>query len=427
MSSHVNSSSIDILIIGAGIVGLASARALLTRYPKLRVTVLDKEARVASHQTGRNSGVIHSGLYYKPGSLKAKLCVAGSAALTRFCDEQGIPYQRCGKVVVATRADELPRLQDLFERGQANGVPALELIGPERLREIEPHCVGLKAIHSPQTGIVDYGRVSEALAADIQRRGGEVLTGQEATGIEQRGGIVRVATGAWRMAHGAERKIEGRGASDVFETRFVIMCGGVYADRLAALSGAPRDPRIVPFRGDYYILGANQRHLVNALIYPVPDPAFPFLGVHSTLRMDGSVWLGPNAVLAFAREGYRLTDVNLRDLMETLGMPGFQKLAAKHWRTGLDEMIRDASRTLFVKAMQRYVPEITAEGVEPGPAGIRAQALAPDGSLVEDFVFNQDGPIIHVRNAPSPAATSSLPIGEMIADLAATTFRLETK
>jgi len=402
-----SNSPIDILVVGAGIIGLATARALLIRYPKLRVTVLDKEPKIAQHQTGRNSGVIHTGLYYKPGSLKAKLCVAGSAAMTRYCDEHDIPYRRCGKVVVATEASELPRLQTLFDRGQANGVMGLEMIGPERLKEIEPHAAGLKAVYSPHTGIVDYRVVADSYAADIAHADGRVLTGQEVSAIERRGNGVRVST-----------------QTDVFEAKYVIVCGGVYADRLAALSGGPRDPRIVPFRGDYFVLSESQRHLTKGLIYPVPDPTFPFLGVHSTLRMDGSVWLGPNAVLAYAREGYRRTDVRLGDLWETLRTPGFQRLAAKHWRAGLGEMIRDASKRLFVRAMQRYVPEITDEGVEPGPAGIRAQAVRPDGTLEDDFVFNHDGPIIHVRNAPSPGATSSLPIGENIATLAGKTFGL---
>jgi len=398
----------DVLVIGAGIVGLATARALLLRYPALRVTVLDKESGVAQHQTGRNSGVIHSGLYYKPGSLKAKLCVQGSADLLRYCEEHDIPFKRCGKVVVATQASELPRLRDLLERGQANGVAGLELIGPERLRELEPHAVGLQAIHSPNTSIVDYRQVAASYVKEIEDREGEVLTGQVVTTIERRSNEVRVTTGV-----------------DTFESRFVIVCGGVYADRLAALSAGPRDPHIVPFRGDYYVLKPAQRHLINALIYPVPDPNFPFLGVHSTLKMDGSMWLGPNAVLAFAREGYQRWDVNARDLWEALTNTGFQRLAFKYWRTGLDEMVRDLSQRLFVEAARRYVPELTASSVEPGPAGIRAQALSPDGSLVDDFIFNQDGPVIHVRNAPSPAATSSLPIGAYIRDLATKAFDLQ--
>ena len=423
-------SPLDLLIIGAGIVGLATARALLLRFPNLRVTVLEKESQVAQHQTGRNSGVIHSGLYYPPGSLKARLCAQGSAAMMRYCAEHGIPYQRCGKVVVATEEKELSRLGELYKRGQANGVPGLELIGPERLREIEPHAVGLQAIYSPNTGIVDYRRVVESFVNEIEARGGEIKTGQTVTAIQRIGNQVRVTTHAIPRSPKSpdfgrsQDAKESSDSGDVFESRFVIACGGVYADRLAALSGGSRDPRIVPFRGDYYILKESQRHLIKALIYPVPDPNFPFLGVHSTLKMDGSMWLGPNAVLAFAREGYGRWDFNAADLWEVLSMRGFQKLAFKFWRTGLDEMIRDYSQRLFVEAARRYVPELTADGVTPGPAGIRAQALTRDGALVDDFVFDQVGPIIHVRNAPSPAATSSIPIGEHIAGLAADSFSL---
>lgn len=398
---------VDLAIVGAGIVGLATARALLLRYPKLRLVVLDKEPAIAQHQTGRNSGVIHSGLYYKPGSLKARLCVQGAAAMTRYCQEHDIPFNVCGKVVVATTTDELPRLRELYQRGIANGITRLELIGPERLREIEPHAVGVEAIYSPDTAIVDYRRVAEAYAADIRAMGGEVLTGYEVRRIAHTGQHVWVDCPA-----------------GMIETRHLITCAGVHSDRMAALSGAPREPRIVPFRGDYYILAPSQRHLINALIYPVPDPAFPFLGVHSTLKIDGSMWLGPNAVLAFGREGYRRWDVNLPDLADALSYRGFQRLARSYWRVGMDEMVRDWSKQLFVAAVQRFVPAITADGVVAGPAGIRAQALAPDGSMVDDFVFHQEGPVIHVRNAPSPGATSSLTIAEMIGDMAAKVFAL---
>jgi L-2-hydroxyglutarate oxidase LhgO len=398
---------VDVAIIGAGIVGLATGRELLRRYPRLRLAVLDKEPAIAQHQTGRNSGVIHSGLYYAPGSLKARLCVAGAAELTRFCEERGIPYKRCGKVVVATEAAELPRLEELYRRGIANGVPGLEMIGPERLREIEPFAVGLRALHSPNTGIVDYGRVATALAEDIRQAGGEILTGRAVHAIARRGGTVRLETPLGGV-----------------ETSFVVGCAGVYADRVAALSGAPRAPRIVPFRGDYYILKPERRHLIRGLIYPVPDPAFPFLGVHSTLKMDGSIWLGPNAVLAFAREGYRRWDVHLPDLWEALSYPGFQALARRYWRVGLDEMVRDFSKRRFVEAARRFVPDLTPADVVAGPAGIRAQALSLDGRLVDDFVIDQDGPIIHVRNAPSPAATSALAIAPVIVERVAQAFAL---
>jgi L-2-hydroxyglutarate oxidase LhgO len=398
---------IDVAIIGAGIVGLATGRALLRRYPRLRLAVLEKEPAIARHQTGHNSGVIHSGLYYAPGSLKARLCVAGAAALTRFCDERGIPYQRCGKVVVAIDAAELPRLDELYRRGTANGVPGLELIGPERLREIEPHAAGLRAVYSPNTGIVDFGRVAAAFTEDIQQAGGAILADRAVQAITRRNGVVRVET-----------------TGGAVETRFVIGCAGLHADRVAALTGAARAPRIVPFRGDYYILKPARSQLINALIYPVPDPSFPFLGVHSTLRVDGSMWLGPNAVLAFAREGYRRRDIHLPDLWDALSYPGFQALARRYWRVGLDEMLRDFSKRRFVQAAQRLVPAITPDDVVPGPAGVRAQALTLDGQLVDDFVIDADGPIVHVRNAPSPAATSSLAIADMIVERVTQAFGL---
>jgi L-2-hydroxyglutarate oxidase LhgO len=397
----------DITIIGAGIVGLATARALLQRRPNLRLLVLDKETAIGQHQTGRNSGVIHSGLYYKPGTLKAQMCTAGARQIYQYCDEHSIPYQRCGKVVVATAPAEIPRLNELFARGIANGVDGLELIGPERLREIEPHAAGLQAIYSPNTGIVDYGLVAQHYARDVQLAGGIVALGREVRSITRTGRFV------WLDTH-----------AGMVETRFVIACVGVYADRVAALSGAPRTPQIVPFRGDYLLLRPERRNLINALIYPVPDPEFPFLGVHSTLRMDGSVWLGPNAVLAFGREGYGRFQINAADIAETLSYPGFQRLARRYWQTGLAELVRDYSQTLFVRAMQRLVPAISAADVLPGPAGIRAQALAADGSLVDDFVINQEGPIIHVRNAPSPAATSSLLIGNYLAEQAIQAFAM---
>lgn len=393
---------LDVAIIGAGIVGLATARELLIRRPGLRVAVLEKEPGIGRHQTGHNSGVIHAGVYYAPGSLKARLCVAGKEKLLRFCDEQGIPYNLCGKVIVATEPEELPRLENLYERGVANGVPGLEMIGPERLREIEPHVAGIKALYSPETGIVDFGRVARAYAQDMVDRGGLLLTGHEVTGIAERGGVRRLTTSGGEI-----------------EARTVIACAGVYADRVARMSGAPEAPKIVPFRGDYYVLRPERASLVRGLIYPVPDPRFPFLGVHFTPRMeDGAVWLGPNAVLAFSREGYRLTDVNLRDLAETLAYPGFRTLARRYWRTGGAEMYRDVSKRAFLAALQRYIPELTADDLLPGPSGVRAQALAPDGTLVDDFVVDQAGTTLHVRNAPSPAATSSLAIAELIADRA---------
>lgn len=391
----------DIAIVGAGIVGLASARELLLRRPGLRLAVLEKEAEVAQHQSGHNSGVVHSGVYYAPGSLKAKLCVAGAAEMYRYCEEHGIAVDRCGKVIVALDESEMPRLRNILDRGQKNGVQGLELIGPERLKEIEPNCVGVAAIWSPNTGIADFGAVARSYAREIVEMGGEILV---------RHGVVGFRAGT------ASVLLETQGGE--VEARHVVTCAGLYADRVAALTGAPADPRIVPFRGDYYVLRQERRHLARNLIYPVPDPAFPFLGVHFTRRVgDGSVWLGPNAVLAFSREGYRRSDVRPVDVVDALRFPGFQKLAARFWRTGLDEMVRDFSKDLFLATLQRYVPELTADDLEEGPSGVRAQALDINGTLVDDFVVNQQGRVVHVRNAPSPAATSALQIGRLVADL----------
>ncbi len=397
----------DIAVVGAGILGLATARALGRRHPRLRIVVVDKEPQLASHQTGRNSGVIHSGIYYAPGSLKARLCVEGAAALRRYCDERGLPYRDCGKVVVATSEDEVPRLHELHRRGRENGAEGLELIDRERLRELEPHAAGVLALHVPGTGIVDFARVAQAYADDVVQAGGEIRLASEVTRIRAAGEAVRLET-----------------ADGELEARYAIACAGVYADRLARAGGGAPEPRIVPFRGDYLLLRPERRHLVNGLVYPVPDPSFPFLGVHTTVRLDGSVWLGPNAVLAFSREGYGRFTVRPRDLAETLGTRGFRRLARRHWRTGLGELARDHSVRLFVAAARKLLPDLEASDVEPGPAGIRAQALTRDGSLVDDFVFDGSGRVLHVRNAPSPGATSSLAIAELIADMADERFAL---
>lgn len=397
----------DIAVIGAGIVGLAAAMELLQRQPSLKLLVLEKEEKIAAHQTGRNSDVMHSGIYYKPGSMKARTCVQGKAKLVQFCDEHGIPYQLSGKVIVATEEEELPRLEELYQRGLANGVPGVEVIGPERLRELEPYAEGIRAIYSPRTGIVDYVKVALAYAAEIMSRGGEILTNHGVEQIEERDGMYYLHT-----------------PSGTIEARYIVSCAGVYADRVAKMTGAPEDPRIVPFRGDYYKLPAERTYMVNSLIYPVPDPRFPFLGVHFSVRPDGEVWLGPNAVLAFAREGYGKLDINPRDLAEALTYPGFQKMAFKYWKMGAEEMYRDFSKKAFLKALQRYVPDMQESDLLPGPAGIRAQALDSEGNLVDDFVVNHKGHALHVRNAPSPAATASLAIGEMIADTVQQAFAL---
>jgi L-2-hydroxyglutarate oxidase len=401
--------SYDVVVVGAGIIGLAVGRELLSRFPRLRLSVLDKEPSVGQHQSGHNSGVLHSGIYYAPGSLKARLCVQGQREVYAYCEQKGIPTDRCGKVIVASNESEIPRLENLLARGQANGVEGLEMIGSERLREIEPYCVGVKALWSPNTGIVDYSRVVQAYAADVVAGGGDVLPGYGVDRMSDRPGRVVLETAAGEV-----------------EAQHVVACAGLHADRVARLSGAPRDPRIVPFRGDYWVLRPDRRNLARNLIYPVPDPSFPFLGVHFTRRMDdGSVWLGPNAVLAFSREGYRRLDLRPGDLAEALAYRGFQKLAAKFWQTGMQEMVRDFSKEAFLKSLQVYVPELTLADLLPGPSGVRAQALGPDGALVDDFVFNTQGnKIVHVRNAPSPGATSSLAIGRLIVDTATEAFGL---
>ena len=396
----------DIAIIGSGIVGLATALNLTDRFPRLRVVILEKESKIAGHQTGHNSGVIHSGIYYKPGSYKAKQCVEGKALMRQFCEKHTIKVVDCGKVIVATTPDELPRLQTLFERGQANGVP-VEMIGPERLREIEPHAAGIRAIWSPTTAIVDYVEVAEAMARDLRDRGVEIETGAGVSNIARTGdGIDLWAT---RRAVLAKR---------------LINCAGLYSDVVAAMAGAKPDVQIVPFRGEYYMVRPDRRHLVRTLIYPVPDPEFPFLGVHFTNTVHGEVEAGPNAVLAFAREGYTFWKVRPMELGHTLTYSGMWHMARKYWKTGGYEVYRSLSKKAFVKALQRLVPEIRPEDVERGGAGIRAQAVAPDGSLVDDFRIVGDAAGIHVLNAPSPGATASLSIGGHIADLATDRFGL---
>lgn len=397
----------DVVVVGGGILGLATAMELLTRHPDLKLAVVEKENEISAHQTGHNSGVIHSGIYYAPGSLKAKLCVQGVQLLTRFCDEHNIRYELCGKVIVATRESELPGLHKLFERGNANGVPGLEMIGPERLKELEPHCQGIAAIHSPKTGIVDYVEVSRAYAGEVKNRGGELLLGHDVTAIDHRPGAVTLQTTRGEIA-----------------CKYLISCAGLYADRVARMTGAQRIPQIVPFRGDYYELRPEKHHLVNNLIYPVPDPNFPFLGVHFTRHIHGERSLGPNAVLAFAREGYRKFDISVRDDLETFSYRGFWALVFKYWQTGFGEMWRDFNKNAFVKALQVYIPELQPEDCAPGPAGVRAQALTADGKMVDDFVFSTGDGVVHVRNAPSPAATASLAISKMIADRAESVFGL---
>jgi (S)-2-hydroxyglutarate dehydrogenase len=397
----------DLTIIGGGIVGLATALEVTQRYPRLRLAVLEKEEGLAVHQTGHNSGVIHSGIYYKPGSLKAQMCVTGAKALVTFCDQHSIPYERCGKVVVATTAEELPCLEELHRRGIANGVEGMEMIGPERLRELEPHATGIKALHVPTTGIIDFPRVAQAYAKLIQERGGEI----------------RLRHHVYRIIQASDGLILETSQGSV-ATQHLVNCGGLFCDRVARMAGASPDMQIVPFRGEYYMIAPHRRSLVKNLIYPVPDPALPFLGVHFTRTIDGLVEAGPNAVLALAREGYRKSDFVPRDLGETLTFPGFWKMARRYWQTGMGEMIRSFSKAAFVKALQRLLPELTADDLQPGGSGVRAQAIASSGALVDDFAISVTDRALHVLNAPSPGATASLAIGQMIVEKAGQAFGL---
>ncbi len=391
----------DITIVGAGIIGLATGIKLLEQQPDLKLLIIDKEASLAAHQTGHNSGVIHSGIYYKPGSLKARNCREGFDKLLEFARQNSIPYELCGKVIVATSDEELPRLKDLYERGQANGVPDLEMIGPERLVELEPHAAGVQALYSPSTGIIDFSSVAEAYGAVIGKTGGEIILNSKVTGIEITLDecIIETMTGDYK-------------------TRKIINCAGLYCDKIAALGDTKPNLKIIPFRGEYYTIKPASHYLVKNLIYPVPDPNFPFLGVHYTRGIDGKVEAGPNAVLAFAREGYRKSDFNLTELFETLTYPAFWGMAGKFWKMGMGEMYRSYFKPAFVKALQRLIPEITGSDLEPGGAGVRAQALYSDGRLSDDFAITQSEQMINILNAPSPAATASLAIGESIARLA---------
>lgn len=392
----------DLVVIGAGIVGLAAARSALLANPSLTVVVIDKEGSIAGHQTGRNSGVIHAGVYYKPGSDKARLCTLGRERMVEFCRERGIDHEVCGKLVVAVTADERPRLHDLHERCRGNGVD-VELIGAARMREIEPHVAGIEALHVKVTGIADYPGVCRAFVADLEAGGASLMLGAALVGVASRGNELILATTAGEIR--ADR---------------VVNCAGLQADRVARLFGgeaAARGMMIVPFRGEYFELAPSRSHLVKSLIYPVPDPQFPFLGVHLTRGVNGHIHAGPNAVLALSREGYSWRAIELGDVRETIAYPGFRVLAKKQWRYGLSEMTRSLSRTKFAAALARLVPEVRAADLEPAAAGVRAQALHPDGRLADDFEFGRsnNGRVLHVLNAPSPAATASLAIGDQIA------------
>jgi L-2-hydroxyglutarate oxidase LhgO len=386
-----------VAVVGGGILGVAVAREILRRRPDAEVTLFEKEDRLASHQTGRNSGVVHAGLYYQPGSIKAVLCRRGVGLLEEFCQERAIRRTACGKVLVALNDVERARLDDIKERAIANGVPGVRIVGPEELRELEPHVRGIAALHSPSTSIVDFAEVTQALAADAIAAGAKILLGHEVVGLRSTSSEVVVTT---------------RSADSAFDQ--VIACGGLQSDRLAELAGDGPDPVIMPFRGEYYALKPERRSLVNGLVYPVPDPRYPFLGVHVTPRVDGEVLIGPNAVLALAREGYDWRTVSVPDLVEVARTPAFWRFARKHWRTGIREMYGSLSKRRFVAAARAYVPELADDDVVPGRAGIRAQALEADGGLVDDFRISFRDRIVVLRNAPSPAATSALAIAEHV-------------
>ena len=395
-----------VAVVGGGIVGVAIAREILTRRPDAQVTLFEKEDRLAAHQTGRNSGVVHAGLYYQPGSNKAVLCRRGVGLLEEFCTQRGIRRIECGKVLVALDDTERARLGDIEERALANGVPGVRTIGPEELRELEPHVRGVAALHSPTTSIVDFAEVTQALAADALAAGAKVLLGQEVIGLRSTGTEVLVTA---RTAGGTYQ--------DAFDQ--VVVCGGLQSDRLAELAGDGPEPVIMPFRGEYYALKPERRGLVNGLVYPVPDPRYPFLGVHITPRVDGEVLVGPNAVLALAREGYTWRTASLHDVAEIARTPAFWRFARQHWRTGIREMYGSLSKRRFIAAARAYVPEISDDDVVPGTAGIRAQALEADGALVDDFRISIRDRIVLLRNAPSPAATSALAIAQHVVSMIA--------
>ena len=401
----MESSQYDIAIIGGGILGLSTAMQLLERAPQWRVAVIEKEEQLATHQTGHNSGVMHSGIYYRPGSHKAQFCVAGLNNMVKFCEENEIEYQQCGKVIVALHESEFGRLDDLLQRGTANGVPDLEMVGPERLKEIEPHTAGVRALWAPHTGIVDFTKVAAAFANKFQQAGGDIFTGAAVKKITNSSGSVALET-----------------TKGTLQAKHLINCAGLYADKVASMTGEKVGVRIIPFRGEYYTLRPESHHLVSGLIYPVPDPQFPFLGVHFTRNIKGHVEAGPNAVMALRREGYRKRDFSIGETLGNLAYPGFWKMAMKYWKIGTGEVYRSYSRRVFLRDLQRLIPEIQNSDLASGGSGVRAQAVARDGSLLDDFSIIQGRDAIHVLNAPSPGATSSLAIGEHIAGLAIDNF-----
>lgn len=397
----------DVVVIGGGIVGLSTAMQLTERYPGMSVAVLEKEPELASHQTGRNSGVIHAGVYYAPGSLKARFCREGVVATETFCDEHGIPYEQCGKLLVATDRDELPRMDALFERAKQNGI-VIEKLDQMEVARREPRIRSLGGLWSPTTGIVDYGRVARAMADVVRDRGGAILTNTEVLNIDEAPSGVVLET-----------------ARDRVRARQVISAAGLQADRLARMAGVETDFRIVPFRGEYYRLGADKNDIVQALIYPIPDPELPFLGVHLTRMIGGYITVGPNAVLAFAREGYTFGEVNVNDLWEMARYPGFRKVIKANLKSGVQEMAGALVKARYLALCQRYCPELELDDLQPYRAGVRAQAVLPDGTMVHDFLIGETARTIHVLNAPSPAATSAIPIGKHIIGLAEAKFGLK--
>lgn len=397
----------DITVIGGGIIGAATAMRLAETFPRLKIGVVEKESAVAGHQTGHNSGVIHSGIYYAPGSLKARNCVSGARDLVAFCDQHEIPYELCGKVIIATSEEELPRLDELYRRGTANGVPGLEMIDAARVREIEPEASAIKGLYSPRTGIIDYTQVTKAYVTQMQRHGGEIVLNARVEAIDQRGSHSHLTTSV----------------GDV-ETRYLINCAGLYADRVAEMMGLQTDVRIIPFRGEYYFLRPEARRLVKGLIYPVPNPEFPFLGVHFTRSIHGGVEAGPNAVLALAREGYTKIRVSGKESAWTFAYPGFWQMARKYWKTGVHEVYRSFSKKAFAEALQRLVPAVREEDLTAGGAGVRAQAVDRNGRLIDDFRIVEGRNSVHVLNAPSPGATASLAISADILEMARKSFDL---
>lgn len=390
----------DVIIIGAGIVGLATAMHILQLNPSIRLLILEKEGKIAKHQTGNNSGVIHSGIYYKPNSLRAKNCLRGYQMLLEFCDKEKIPYEICGKIIVATNDNELNVLNNIYNRGIENGLTNLEILSPSDIKIHEPYCSGIKGILVPQTGIINYITVSEKYAEKIIQLKGEIKLNQNVLNIKQEASDIQVITN-----------------NKAYRTQQLINCAGLYSDKIAKMSGAKVNVKIVPFRGEYYTLKQEKEHLVKNLIYPVPNPDFPFLGVHFTRFIDGGIEAGPNAVLAFAREGYKKSDIVLHEFFESLTYLGFLKLAIKNWKTGFGEMHRSFSKSAFTIALQKLIPELQINDLEPGESGVRASAMDKNGNVVDDFIFEQNGNILHVLNAPSPAATASLSIGLTIAEM----------